>query len=146
MADASLQQGLRQEGRRLTPQRQRVLDLFERRGSGCHLSAEEVHQQLSEMNLKVSLATVYRSLRLLADMGYLQELELTESGRRFELVVADHRDHHHIVCIRCGRTEEFESEPVLQAGAEAAKGFGFQLIESSLNVRGSRSTCQSSRS
>lgn len=146
MADASLQQGLHQEGRRLTPQRQRVLDLFERRGSGCHLSAEEVHQQLSEMNLKVSLATVYRSLRLLADMGFLQELELTESGRRFELVVADHRDHHHIVCIRCGRTEEFESEPVLQAGAEAAKGFGFQLIESSLNVRGICSTCQSSRS
>ena len=146
MADASLQQGLHQEGRRLTPQRQRVLDLFERRGSGCHLSAEEVHQQLSEMNLKVSLATVYRSLRLLADMGYLQELELTESGRRFERVVADHRDHHHIVCIRCGRTEEFESEPVLQAGAEAAKGFGFQLIESSLNVRGICSTCQTSRS
>lgn len=146
MVDASLQQGLHQEGRRLTPQRQRVLDLFERRGSGCHLSAEEVHQQLSEMNLKVSLATVYRSLRLLADMGFLQELELTESGRRFELVVADHRDHHHIVCIRCGRTEEFESEPVLQAGAEAAKGFGFQLIESSLNVRGICSTCQSSRS
>ena len=146
MADASLQLGLHQEGRRLTPQRQRVLDLFERRGSGCHLSAEEVHQQLSEMNLKVSLATVYRSLRLLADMGFLQELELTESGRRFELVVADHRDHHHIVCIRCGRTEEFESEPVLQAGAEAAKGFGFQLIESSLNVRGICSTCQSSRS
>ena len=146
MADASLQQGLHQEGRRLTPQRQRVLDLFERRGSGCHLSAEEVHQQLSEMNLKVSLATVYRSLRLLADMGFLQELELTESGRRFELVVADHRDHHHIVCIRCGRTEEFESEPVLQAGAEAAKGFGFQLIESSLNVRGICSTCQTSRS
>lgn len=146
MVDASLQQGLHQEGRRLTPQRQRVLDLFERRGSGCHLSAEEVHQQLAEMKLKVSLATVYRSLRLLADMGYLQELELTESGRRFELVVADHRDHHHIVCIRCGRTEEFESEPVLQAGAEAAKGFGFQLIESSLNVRGICSTCQTSRS
>ena len=146
MVDASLQQGLHQEGRRLTPQRQRVLDLFERRGSGCHLSAEEVHQQLAEMKLKVSLATVYRSLRLLADMGFLQELELTESGRRFELVVAEHRDHHHIVCIRCGRTEEFESEPVLQAGAEAAKGFGFQLIESSLNVRGICSTCQTSRS
>ena len=146
MVDASLQQGLHQEGRRLTPQRQRVLDLFERRGSGCHLSAEEVHQQLAEMKLKVSLATVYRSLRLLADMGFLQELELTESGRRFELVVAEHRDHHLIVCIRCGRTEEFESEPVLQAGAEAAKGFGFQLIESSLNVRGICSTCQTPRS
>ena len=147
MVDASLQQGLHQEGRRLTPQRQRVLDLFERRGSGCHLSAEEVHQQLAEMKLKVSLATVYRSLRLLADMGFLQELELTESGRRFELVVAEHRDHHHIVCIRCGRDRGIRKR-ASAAGriAEAAKGFGFQLIESSLNVRGICSTCQTPRS
>ena len=78
--DESLQQELHQDGRRLTPQRKRVLELFERRGSGCHLSAEEVHQQLVELDLKVSLATVYRTLRLLADMGFLQELELTEGG------------------------------------------------------------------
>ena len=133
--DGSLQQGLHQDGRRLTPQRKRVLELFEHRGSGCHLSAEEVHQQLASLQLKVSLATVYRTLRLLADMGFLQELELSEGGRRFELAHGDHRDHHHVVCIRCGRTEEFESEPVLMAGADAAQQFGFTLIESSLNVR-----------
>ena len=141
-SDGSLQQGLHQDGRRLTPQRRRVLDLFERLGSGCHLSAEEVHQQLSELRTKVSLATVYRTLRLLANMGFLQELELSEGGRRFELSVDDHRDHHHMVCIRCGRTEEFESEPVLSAGAKAAQLFGFQLIESSLKVRGICSACQ----
>ena len=44
--------------------------MFEHRGSGCHLSAEEVHQQLASLQLKVSLATVYRTLRLLADMGF----------------------------------------------------------------------------
>ena len=56
--DGSLQQGLHQDGRRLTPQRKRVLELFEHRGSGCHLSAEEVHQQLASLQMKVSLATV----------------------------------------------------------------------------------------
>ena len=85
---------------------------------------------------------MYRTLRLLADMGFLQELELSEGGRRFELSVDDHRDHHHMVCIRCGRTEEFESEPVLSAGAKAAQLFGFKLIESSLKVRGICSACQ----
>ena len=138
----ALQQGLHQGGRRLTPQRRRVLDLFERLGTGYHLSAEDVHQQLAHQELKVSLATVYRTLRLLADMGFLQELELSEGGRRFELTGADHRDHHHVVCIRCGRTEEFESEPVLAAGASAAKGFGFQLIEASLKVRAICPDCQ----
>ena len=101
-----------------------------------------MHQQLSALETKVSLATVYRTLRLLADMGFLQELELKEGGRRFELAVDDHRDHHHVVCIRCGRTEEFESESVLKAGAEAAQKFGFQLLESSLNVRAICSRCQ----
>ena len=87
--DINLQQGLHQDGRRLTPQRKRVLELFEHCGSGCHLSAEEVHQQLVALEMKVSLATVYRTLRLLADMGLLQELELSEGGRRFELAVDD---------------------------------------------------------
>ena len=140
--NGTLQQGLHHDGRRLTPQRKRVLELFERRGTGCHLSAEEVHQELVRLETKVSLATVYRTLRLLADMGFLQELELSEGGRRFELACADHRDHHHIVCIRCGRTEEFESESVVAAGSEAAIGFGFKLIESSLNVRALCPDCQ----
>ena len=139
----TLQKGLHEDGRRLTPQRKRVLGLFERLGSGNHLSAEDVHQQLVQLNMKVSLATVYRTLRLLADMGFLQELELSEGGRRFELASVDHRDHHHVVCIRCGRTEEFESDSVLSAGAAAASDFGFQLIESSLNVRAICPDCQS---
>ena len=140
--NATLQKGLHQDGRRLTPQRKRVLELFERLGSGNHLSAEDVHQQLVQLNLKVSLATVYRTLRLLADMGFLQELELSEGGKRFELASDEHRDHHHVVCIRCGRTEEFESDSVLNAGAKAANDFGFQLIESSLNVRAICPDCQ----
>ena len=50
--------------------------------------------------------------------------------------------NNHVVCIRCGRTEEFESEPVLAAGAAAAAHVGFQLIESSLNVRAICPKCQ----
>ena len=131
-----LQRGLHQDGRRLTPQRLRILELFEQVGSGRHLSAEDVHQRLLDAESRVSLATVYRTLRLLVEMGFLQELELSEAGRRFELASSDHRDHHHLVCIRCGRTEEFESAPVIQAGQAAANHHGFDLIESTLNVRG----------
>ena len=144
--NGTLQKGLHQDGRRLTPQRKRVLELFERLGSGNHLSAEDVHQQLAQLEMKVSLATVYRTLRLLADMGFLQERELSEGGRRFELADGDHREHHHVVCIRCGKTEEFESEPVLPAGAAAAQSLGFKLIESTLNVRAICPSCQEDKS
>lgn len=131
----ALRASLHNRGQRLTPQRQRILDLFEGLGEGSHLSAEEVHQRLLGTEGRVSLATVYRTLRLLSSMGLLQELELPEGGRRFELAGASHRDHHHLVCVRCGRTEEFENAAVLAAGTAAADGLGFQLLECVLNVR-----------
>ena len=131
----ALRASLHNRGQRLTPQRQRILDLFEALGEGSHLSAEQVHQRLLGADARVSLATVYRTLRLLSSMGLLQELELPEGGRRFELAGASHRDHHHLVCVRCGRTEEFESAAVLEAGSSAADGLGFQVLECVLNVR-----------
>jgi len=134
-AGDALRSSLHHRGQRLTPQRQRVLDLFERIGEGTHLSAEQVHQRLLRDQSRVSLATVYRTLRLLSSMGLLQELELPEGGRRFELASDAHRDHHHLVCIRCGCTEEFENPAVLEAGQAAAEGRGFRLLECVLNVR-----------
>lgn len=136
-----LRSSLHDRGQRLTPQRQRVLELFERIGEGSHLGAEEVHQRLLRADERVSLATVYRTLRLLSGMGLLQELELPEGGRRFELASDAHRDHHHLVCVRCGRTEEFENPAVLSAGTEAAGGHGFRLLECVLNVRALCPTC-----
>ena len=132
---SGLRTSLHDRGQRLTPQRQRVLALFERIGEGTHLSAEEVHQRLLGEKERVSLATVYRTLRLLSSLGLLQELELPEGGRRFELAGDAHRDHHHLVCVRCGRTEEFESGEVLAAGEAAAGRFGFRLLDCVLNVR-----------
>ena len=140
-AGEGLRSSLHDRGQRLTPQRQRVLALFERIGAGSHLSAEEVHQRLLRSEERVSLATVYRTLRLLSSMGLLQELELPEGGRRFELASDAHRDHHHLLCVRCGRTEEFENTNVLQAGEQAAGRHGFRLLECVLNVRALCPSC-----
>ena len=137
-----LESGLRLDGKRMTPQRKKVLSLFEEIGSGIHLSAEEVHSKLTSSGERVSLATIYRTLRLLVKMTFLNELDLSEGGNRFELLSHDHPDHHHLVCVRCGLTEEFESEPVLIAALSAAENLGFQLIESILNVRGICPNCQ----
>ena len=126
---------MHQEGKRLTKQRLKVLNLFENIGPGYHLSAEEVHSELIESNSKVSLATIYRTLRLLVQMGFLHERELSEGGHRFELLSNDFPDHHHLICIRCGRTEEFQSNKVIEAGEKAARLKNFKLIELSFNVR-----------
>lgn len=137
-----LESGLHQDGKRMTPQRKKILSLFEGLGPGVHLSAEEVHAQLSSASKRVSLATIYRTLRLLVKMGFLNELELSEGGHRFELLSHENPDHHHLICIHCGRTEEFESNEVIQAGQKAAEKFGFKLIESTLNVRALCPSCK----
>lgn len=140
-----LRSSLNERGQRLTPQRQRVLALFEQIGEGRHLSAEDVHGLLAHGEERVSLATVYRSLRLLSSLGLLQELELPEGGRRFELASDAHPHHHHLVCVQCGRTEEFESAAVLAAGEQAATTLGFLLLECVLNVRSLCPQCRGAR-
>ena len=134
-ASQGLRSSLHNRGQRLTPQRERMLALFERLGEGRHLSAEEAHQRLKREGEQVSLATVYRTLRLLSGMGLLKELEFAEGGRRFELAGQDQRHHHHLVCVRCGRIEEFENPAVLAAAEDAAARHGFRLLEGVLNVR-----------
>ena len=134
-ASQGLRSSLHNRGQRLTPQRERMLELFERLGEGRHLSAEEAHQRLKMEAEQVSLATVYRTLRLLSGMGLLKELEFAEGGRRFELAGQDQRHHHHLVCVRCGRIEEFENPAVLAAAEDAATRHGFRLLEGVLNVR-----------
>ena len=74
-------------------------------------------------------------------MDLLRQLELPEGGKRFELATDDDHDHHHLICVACGRTEEFESEEVLEAGAAAATRFGFKLLSSRLTVRGLCPSC-----
>jgi Fur family ferric uptake transcriptional regulator len=136
-----LRTSLHERGQRLTPQREKVLALFQEIGEGRHLSAEDVHHRLRSGDGRVSLATVYRSLRLLSSLDLLQELELPDGGRRFELAGDAQHRHHHLVCVRCGRTEEFENGAVLQAGNEAANTHGFRLLECVLNVRCLCPTC-----
>ena len=119
----------------MTPQRKKVLALFEGIGSGIHLSAEEVHSKLTNSGERVSLATIYRTLRLLVKMAFLNELDISEGGHRFELLSHENPDHHHLICINCGRTEEFENKEVIKAGEKAAEKLGFKLLESTLNVR-----------
>ena len=81
-----------------------------------HFTAEELLAHSREVDPRVSRATVYRTLLVLEQAGFVEGLDAGDGGRRFELAGDTNRDHHHLVCVRCGQTEEFESHDVLQAG------------------------------
>ena len=137
-----LREVLNTAGRRLTPQRKRVLSLFQNLGPGHHLTADDVHQHLKQSGNKVSLATVYRSLKLLVNMRLLDEGEWQEGLRCYELRQGDSKAHHHMVCMRCGRTEEFVSEVIAAASRDVSQVTGFELTEVRLILRGICRCCR----
>ena len=137
-----LREVLNTAGRRLTPQREKVLSLFQNLGPGHHLTADDVHHHLKQAGDKVSLATVYRSLKLLVTMRLLDEGEWQEGLRCYELRQGGGKVHHHMICMRCGHTEEFISEVITAASRDVSKVAGFELTEMRLILRGICKKCR----
>jgi Fur family transcriptional regulator, ferric uptake regulator len=98
---ASLKAALHEKGYRMTPQREVILDLFCQLPRGEHLSAEEVAQRLSAGGDRSSLSTVYRTLKLMSQMGILRELDLAEDHKHYELNETVKNSHHHLLPSQC---------------------------------------------
>jgi Fur family ferric uptake transcriptional regulator len=125
---------LRNKGFRLTPQREKILDIFYELPAGEHLSAEELQMALENESSDISLATSYRTLKLLASLGVLRELDFAEDHKHYELARNPKSPHHHIICLDCGKTEEFESEEIIRLSEELAKERGFQIVDVQLKL------------
>jgi Fur family ferric uptake transcriptional regulator len=131
---ADLSEILRKKGFRLTPQREKILDLFYQLPEGEHLSAEELQKMLRTENSDISLATSYRTLKLLASLGVLRELDFAEDHKHYELARNPKSPHHHIICLDCGTTDEFESDVIMQFAEALAKDRGFDIVDVQLKV------------
>lgn len=97
-------------GRRLTRQRQLVLRVLQE--SDEHLDAETLYQQVKRRDRRISLATVYRTLSVLKELGLVEEHRLGEEHGHFEAV--QDVPHYHFTCVACGRVIEFEAPEVTQ--------------------------------
>src|SRR5215831_11513243 len=93
-------------GMRLTRQRQILLDLIDK--TGQHLDAESLYQLAREKDAKLNRVTVYRTLKLLKEGGLVDELDLAHfEGDQHYYETRMKQEHAHIICLRCGRVEEF---------------------------------------
>jgi len=125
-------QELRNIGLKATIPRVKILDLFQKaHASGSrHMSAEDVHQQLAADDMDIGLATVYRVLTQFEQAGLLTR-HFFESGRAvFELNEGGHHDH--LVCLQCGKVEEFYDPEIEKRQAKVAKDRGFKVAEHAL--------------
>ncbi len=141
---AALKAELNERGWRLTPQREKILHIFQDLPRGEHLSAEDLYQLLHEQDEKISLSTVYRTLKLMARMGILRELELGEDHKHYEINRPYPYHHHHLICVKCNKTIEFKSDPVLKIGSKTAKKEGYHLLDCQLTIHAVCPVCQRS--
>ncbi len=132
---------LKSAGLKSTLPRLKVLSLFES-GSERHLSAEDVYKKLLASGDDVGLATVYRVLNQFEQAGLLVKHHFEGDKSVFELNQGDHHDH--IVCLQCGRVEEFFDATIEQRQKKAAAERGFELHDHSLYIYANcvKSKCQ----
>jgi Fur family transcriptional regulator, ferric uptake regulator len=122
---------LRNMGLKATLPRLKVLDLFQH-SKQRHMTAEDVYKLLLEENADIGLATVYRVLTQFEQAGLLMRHHFESGKAVFELNEGSHHDH--LVCLQCGRVEEFFDAEIERRQAKIAKDRGFTIHDHSLYI------------
>ncbi|MGE0875982.1 MAG: ferric iron uptake transcriptional regulator [Burkholderiales bacterium] len=122
-------QSLKESGLKSTLPRRKILELFES-SKVRHLSAEDVYRTLLAEGIDVGLATVYRVLTQFEHAGLLSRQHFETGKAVFELAQGGHHDH--LVCMQCGRVEEFYDAEIEKRQGEICRQRGFSLNGHSL--------------
>ena len=134
---------LRQHALKLTSQRKRIFDRTF--STHEHFSAEKLYGWLrEEQGAPVSRATIYRTLDLLVKGGFLGALDTGQGELVYEHVLG-HDHHDHMICLACGRIEEFHDERIEELQLEACRRKGFRLVSHDLRLRGYCRACSRKR-
>ena len=124
--------------RPLTAQRQLLLDIL--REAEGHLDAKEVYRLAIARDRHISLATVYRNLRLFKQLGLVNEIRLDEVNCYYEIRPSN--EHYHLLCTGCGRIIEFESPLIAEVTADVERTCGFQVDRAVLHLKGVCEKCR----
>ncbi len=122
---------LKSIGLKATLPRLKILDLFEQ-SNKRHMTAEEVYRLLSDEGQDIGLATVYRVLTQFEQAGLLMRHHFDSDKAVFELNQGDHHDH--LVCLQCGKVEEFYDSEIEKRQTRIAKERGFAINDHSLQI------------
>jgi len=130
---------LKRAGLKVTLPRIKILEVLEENPAN-HFSAEDVYKIMLQQGEEIGVATVYRVLTQCEQAGLIRRLQF-EGGRAvFETTPAHHHDH--IVCVRCGKVEEFHDETIEEQQKKVAKKAGFSVEDHSMTLYGLCQKCQ----
>ena len=133
---------LSEHGHRAGGARASVVDALGRRG-GC-VDADELVGVLRRARKRVGVASVYRALSLLAELGLLQRVAVAGGSARYELVGPGGDHHHHLVCDDCGATTAFEDDALERAIGRLSRRTAYSVQAHDVTLHGTCPDCQRS--
>ncbi len=133
---------LRAAGLKATLPRKKILEVLESK-AGQHLTAEDVYRHLMEIGEDVGLATVYRVLTQFEGAGLVERHHFEGGQSVFELDQGEHHDH--ILCVKCGKVEEFIDNVIEERQRDIAKKAGYAMTDHCLYIYGICADCQKSK-
>jgi len=138
VSNKDIRRAFNRAGLRATNQRALILDII-RKGKG-HLDADEIYRRAREKEPRLSLSTVYRNLQTLKKMGLVEEVHFDEEHHHYE--VKPSTEHHHLVCLGCGRVIEFEYPLSRLVKRNVTEAKNFDITGSEVRMTGYCNRCR----
>ena len=104
--------------------------------SESHPDVDELHKKVSKFDSKISIATVYRTMKLFEEAGIVSKHEFKDSKSRYEQYSGDHHDH--LIDINSGEITEFVNEEIEKIQKQVAEKLGYKLVDHRLELYGSK--------
>ena len=137
---SKIEEKCKEKGVRLTDQRKiiaRVMsDSKEKYGSKDHPDVDELHKRVSLVDDKISIATVYRTVKLFEEAGIIERHDFKEGKSRYEPLTGEHHDH--LIDINSGEIVEFVDKNIEDLQKKVAQKLGYKLVDQKLELYGSK--------
>ncbi len=131
--ESRIEQLCRDKGMKMTGQRRAIARVLS--DSNDHPDVEELHRRVVEIDPRVSIATVYRTVRLFEEQHILERLDFGDGRARYEEAEGRHH-HHHLINLETGEVIEFENEQLEELKRKIARDLGFDLVGERLELYG----------
>ena len=140
---AAFRKALKEKTLKSTAQRDDIAHVFF--GGHRHMSIDELYREVRKINPRVGYATVYRTLKLLKECGLADERHFDDGQARYEPTEAEEQHHDHIICERCGKIVEFNSQELEKLQDRIARFLGFVVSRHRMELYGICADCREGR-
>ncbi|KRM89694.1 ferric uptake regulation protein [Liquorilactobacillus vini DSM 20605] len=136
-----IETSLHQAGLKLTPQRKATVKTLLKNHTR-HLSAEELFALVKEDEPEIGLATVYRTVEVLAELKIVNRVTFEDGMTRYDLRTSDNGHfHHHLLCQKCGKVQEIHEDLLTDVEKQVWQRFGFKVLDHRLTLMGICQDC-----